>query len=239
LFRVAAIIAGVSWTPRAVIFDFDGVLADTEGLHLGAFQQVFAARGWPLDRHAYFDRYLGYDDRGLLRAYAADHGLRIDDAEARALLRDKEATFRARAAAGDVLYPGVHACLDRLGARFRLGVATGALRAEVLDILTGAGIASRFGTVVAADDVRSSKPSPEPYVAAAARLGLDPAECAAIEDSGGGLASALGAGMRTVGITTTLPARALSAAHVIVDRLDAITVELIESLAAGSTRVVG
>ena len=229
----------MSWTPLAIVFDFDGVLADTEGLHLSAFQDVLAARGWPLDRDTYFDRYLSYSDHGLLRAFAADRELQLTHDDLRTLLAEKEAAFRARLATGDVLYAGVRACLDRLGGRFRLGVATGARRAEVLDILDGAGIRSRFAAIVAADDVISSKPSPEPYLAAAARIGADPAQCAAIEDSRGGLASALGAGMRTIGITTSLPASALSAAHTIVDTHDEITVELIESLAAGSRRVVG
>ena len=60
-----------------MVFDFDGVLADSEGLHLAAFQDVFSARGWTLARATYFDRYLGYDDRDLIQAFLEDHDLRV------------------------------------------------------------------------------------------------------------------------------------------------------------------
>jgi beta-phosphoglucomutase-like phosphatase (HAD superfamily) len=69
-----------------VVFDFDGVIADTERLHLGAFQDVFADRGWTLDEQAYFERYLGWDDHGLVAAYARDHGLEVGAADADALV---------------------------------------------------------------------------------------------------------------------------------------------------------
>jgi len=222
----------VSWHPRAVVFDFDGVLADTEALHLAAFQDVFGRRGWPLDRPTYFSRYLSFDDRELLRAYAADHQLRLAEPEVRRILAEKEGVYRGRIGDGDVLFAGARACVERLAGRFRLAVATGALRAEVVDVLTGAGLVGAFDAIVSADDVSSSKPSPEPYLTAAARLGVPAADCAAIEDSRGGLASALGAGMRTIAITTSLPASALTAAHAIVDELNEITVESIEALAA-------
>jgi HAD superfamily hydrolase (TIGR01509 family) len=223
------------WTPRGVVFDFDGVLADTEGLHLAAFQDVFAARGWQLDERAYFDRYLGFDDRGLIDAYAADHSLRLGPGDRDAVLAAKTAAFQARFESGDVLYPGARACVERLAPRFRLAVATGALRAEVLAILTTAGVLPFFHAIVAADDVPETKPDPEPYLAAAARMGLMPSECAAIEDSRWGLASARAAGMRTIGITTTTPRDLLAGADLIVEILDEITADVVASLAGGRT----
>ena len=216
---------------RGVVFDFDGVLADTEGLHLAAYQEVFATRGWRLDERAYFERYLGFDDRGLIDAYAADHGLRIASGDVDAILAAKTAAFEERIAAGNVLYPGARACLARLAPRFRLAVATGSLRAEVVEILTTAGVLDLFAGIVAADDVTETKPAPEPYLTAAARMRVPPSDCAAIEDSRWGLASARAAGMRTIGITTTSSRAALADADLIVEGLDEVTADVIASLA--------
>jgi len=215
---------------RAVIFDFDGVLADTERLHLAAFQRVFATRGWQLDESAYFNRYLGYDDAGLIHAYAADRGLRLSARESAGLLAEKSRAFREYLD-GSQLYPGAAACIARLGARYSLGIASGALHSEIVTILSAAGVLPRFGVVIGADDVGASKPTPEPYLTAAARLGVDPRRCVAIEDSRWGIESARGAGMRAIGITTTSPAEALAGAHRIVSHLDDVTVAAIEQLA--------
>ena len=91
-------------------------------------------------------------------------------------------------------------------------------------------LAHAFRAVVGADDVTSGKPAPEPYVKAAALLGVAPASAVAIEDSKWGLESARAAGLRTIGITTTYPASALAVADLIVDSLDEITVETIDGL---------
>lgn len=215
---------------KGVVFDFDGVLADTEALHLAAFQEAFARRGWRLEPGEYFSRYLGYDDRGTIAAFARDHNLEVPPTEMDRLFFDKAAAYLARLAAGSVLYPGALACIARMHERFRLAIATGSLRDEVVRILTAAGALSAFDAIVAADDGVDPKPSPAPYRAAASRLGFSPERCVAIEDSPGGLGSALEAGLRTIGITTTRPRRDLARADRIVDALDEVTVELIESL---------
>jgi HAD superfamily hydrolase (TIGR01509 family) len=215
----------------AVIFDFDGVLADTERLHLAAFRDVFASRGWALDDDAYFNRYMGYDDAGLFRAYAADGGFAIDGRELAAMVEGKGVAFRRHLGSGHVLYPGAVDCLTRLAARYELAVASGALRAEIVDILTAGGVLQRFRTIVGAEDVTSMKPAPDPYLTAASRLGVEPRRCVAIEDSRWGLESATKAGLRTIGITTTSSAATLKQAHHVIAHLDELTVEAIEALA--------
>lgn len=216
---------------RAVIFDFDGVLADTERLHLAAFQDVFSPRGWRLSEHAYVERYMGYDDAGLFAAYAEDRGMQLTDGDLAALMEEKSAAFRRRLGRGEVLYPGAIACIGRLVDRFALAVASGALRNEITDILFLAGVLPHFSAIVGAEDVTARKPEPEPYLTAASRLGVDPGQCVAIEDSRWGIESARGAGMRAVGITTTSPAEALAHAHWIVAHLDEVTVDAIQRLA--------
>lgn len=210
-----------------VVFDFDGVLADTELLHLRAYQQVLDRRGWTLDRTAYFERYLGYNDEEMLRLFADDHRLDLDDAALRGLIEEKTTAYQSVIASGTVLYPGAAACVRRLALRFPLAIASGSLRDEILTILHGEGLSSVFSTVVSANDVARSKPAPDPYLKAAAGLGLDPRHCVAIEDSHWGLTSARTAGMRTIALTTSSPAARLVEANVMLERVDQVTIDIV------------
>lgn len=214
-----------------MIFDFDGVLADTERLHLAAFRDVFVSKGWGLDDAAYFDRYMGYDDAGLFRAYADDCAQPLGADEIATLVERKGVAFRRHLGSGDVLYPGAVDCLKRFENRFTLAVASGARRDEIIDILSAAGVLQRFRTIVGAEDVTAMKPAPEPYLTAAARLGVEPRHCVAVEDSRWGLESAVKAGMRTIAITTTSSLSSLTRAHRVITHLDELTVEAIDALA--------
>lgn len=212
-----------------VIFDFDGVLADTERLHLRAFQQVFSTRGWTLAEAVYFDRYLGYDDEGLIAAFDVDQQLRLAPADRDALSAEKERVFAGYLEAGDVLFPGATHCVESLAKQFALGIASGALKAEITHILKAANLLRYFPVIVSAEDVSECKPAPEPYLTAAGLLGVRPGACVAIEDSPPGLQAARTAGMKTVGVTTTAARHVLSADRVI-DRLEEFTPELVASL---------
>lgn len=213
-----------------VVFDFDGVLADTERLHMTAFQDVFAARGWTLTEGAYFDRYLGCDDLGLVTAFADDNGLALDADEVEALAGRKAEVFAGYLAHGDVLFPGAAACVARLAGRYRLGIASGALHEEIVTILGAAGLLQAFPVIVAADHVTACKPAPEPYLTAAKLLGVSPATCLAVEDSPPGLQAAKAAGMRTVGLTTTSPRHLLVDADRIITSLDDLVPGLVDEM---------
>lgn len=215
---------------RAVVLDFDGVIADTERLHFAAFRDVFARRGWGLDESAYFDRYLGFDDRGLVREFVADIGATVTDAESAALVDAKGQLFGQHLASTDILFPGVKAAIEQLAARFPMAIASGALHHEIVAILRTAGLLDQFRAIVAADDVTATKPHPEPYLTAAERLGIAAAACVAVEDSAAGLEAARAAGMRTIGVTTTSPRPALAAADHIVSGLHEVSPELLEEL---------
>jgi len=213
-----------------IVFDFDGVLADTERVHLRAYQEAFAPRGWTLDETAYFTRYLGYNDDDLLVQYAQDRGLSLDAAARRALLDAKTAVFENAIDNAQLLYPRAAETARALAARFPLAIASGSRRAEIVKILKGAGLADAFHLIVSADDVVNGKPAPDGYLAAALGLGIEPSRCLAIEDTHWGITAARVAGLKTVAVTTTSPASALSAADRIVDRIDDVTIELVESL---------
>jgi beta-phosphoglucomutase len=217
-------------TIKAIVFDFDGVLADTERLHLRATQEALATHGWTLDEEAYFERYLGFGDRDLVLEFARDAGESIAPHAVERLVALKADRYRAHLAAGNALYATAAGCVQRLGSRFPLAIASGSLRAEIRDLLAASALAGAFRVIVGADDVANGKPAPDPYLRAAALLGIDPSDAVAIEDSRWGLESARTAGMRTIGVTTSYPASALSLADVIVTSLDEISVALVEQL---------
>ena len=215
---------------RGIVFDFDGVIADTEPAHLAAFQDVLAGTGLSLGRGEYYERYLGYDDDGALRAIGRDQGQPLDDGEVRRLAAAKARRFEARVRGGDVLFPGAAACIRRLAGAAALGIASGALHAEIESILTGAGLRERFDVIVAADDVSRSKPAPDTYQRAVELLGAAPSDCVAIEDSAWGIEAAHAAGLPCVALTHSFPAAALAAADRVVDGLDALQPALMQQL---------
>jgi len=217
---------------RGVVFDFDGVLADSEGLHLSAFQDVLGARGWTLARATYFDRYLGFDDRDLLMAFLTDHSLQVPDAELDAIVAEKGRNYDARVLGGNILFPAAAACVARLRGTFALGIASGSLHEEIADILLANNLEQAFEVVVGADDVAKSKPAPDPYAAAVERLGVRPEDAVAIEDSHWGLTAARAAGLRTIGITNSYPRHALHLANAVIDTLDEVTPDFITRLLA-------
>ena len=208
---------------RAVVFDFDGVLADTERLHLVALRDTLATRGWTLTDEDYFTHYLGYDDRGCLTEFARRQGVSLSPETLHALLGDKEERYARLFARGEVLYPTARACIERLADVFPLAIASGSLRGEIETILDANDLLSFFSVIVGADDVKDGKPAPESYVRAVDLLGVAGAEAVAIEDSPWGLQSARGAGLRTIGITTSYAAPALTDAMHVVTSLDEIT----------------
>ena len=218
----------------AIVFDFDGVLADSEPLHLRVYQELLEPQGIHIDQVAYETRYLGYDDVGVFQKIAEDFGLMLGDEEIEMLIDAKSRRFQQLVSSGDVLYPGAAALVRRLGAAWPLGIASGALRAEIELMLRGAGLLDRFKFIVASGDTDQTKPAPGPYLRAAELHGVPAAACVAIEDSHWGLQSARAAGMRTIAITHTYSRASLTEADIIIDSLDELTVDFVKKLEAES-----
>ena len=216
-------------TVRAIVFDFDGVLADSELLHLRVYRELLAPAGVTISDEAYFDRYLGSDDEGVFQQIAIDYKLLLGDEEIEMLIAEKARRFEALVASGGVMYPGAAACVRRLGAAWPLGIASGARRGEIELMLDGAGLADVFKFIVAAGDTDHGKPAPDPYLRAAELHGAAPGACVAIEDSHAGLESARSAGMRTVGIANTYPRDTLSA-DAVIGSLDELTADFLRGL---------
>lgn len=227
-------------TLAAVIFDFDGVLADSEPLHLAAFQQVLATIGISLTPEEYYAQYLGFSDRDAFVHVCRDRGIPLDAARLESLLETKEAVF-PQLVGGHGLFPGAAACIDRVVAEVPIAIASGALRHEIELLLDKGGLGGRVPVIVAAGETPRSKPAPDPYARAFELLKdggylpgeTEPAQVVAIEDSEWGLQSARGAGLRTIGVTTSYPADRLVSADVTVRDIDAVTLPVLRSLVSG------
>lgn len=223
----------------AVIFDFDGVLADSEPVHLHVFQTVLDQIGITLTPEEYYARYLGYSDRDAFIHVLRDRGRTFADDELDALLEVKKDLF-PQAVGDHALYPGAAECIDRVAAAVPVAIASGALRHEIELILDRSGMRDRFPLIVAAGETPRSKPAPDPYARAfqllreTARLRADasPADVVAIEDSEWGLQSARGAGLRTMAVLTSYGRDRLPSAEDIVDSISEVTVDRLERLVA-------
>jgi len=220
----------------AVIFDFDGVLADTERLHLLAYQTVFAELGRTLDAADYYARYMGFGtDREAVERFVDEQGLTMTPAEVMGLAARKVAAYRVLFSRGDALFPWSRGCVERLQPHFPLAIASGSLHGEVESIIRAGGLIESFRAIVGADDVPRAKPAPDLYLEAARRLGVDPAQAVAIEDSLWGLEAARTAGLRTIAVTTSLSAEALRPhAELVIASLDEVTLDWLESMHNGS-----
>jgi len=225
----------------AVIFDFDGVLADSEPLHYEAFRRVLTTQGVELGQQEYYQKYLGFDDAGAFRAVLADRQQPAGGNRIESLVRAKLELFPEVLDGRNVLFPGAAECVARLSARVPLAIASGALSHDIDLILRGTGLRDRFAVVVGADHTERSKPDPEPYVRALVLLqqrGLVPvdagaaARTVAIEDSRWGLQSARGAGLVTVAVTTSYSRAELTDAHLVVDGLSDVSIDRLEALVA-------
>ena len=214
---------------RAVVFDFDGVIANSEPLHFRALRDVLASTGVSLSERDYYARYLGFDDAGALHAIGADFGA-FGPEQVASLVSRKAVRFEELEADAGMLFPGAAAAIRRVAASVPIGIASGARRDEILRVLEAAGLADLFAAIVAAEDVSRSKPDPAPYLlavrllAAVAGDSLQPGDCVAIEDSRWGLESARQAGLRTIAVTHTYTLAELGAADLVLDSLEALDV---------------
>ena len=221
---------------QAIVFDFDGVIANSEPLHLQAFQLALEEEGLALTPEEYYSRYLGYDDVGVFEALARDRGLAMTGRHITALVARKGTKLEQLLNAGSVLFPGAADFIRAAAAEVPIAIASGALRHEIHEIVDAAGIGHLFSTIVASGDTPESKPSPAPYLLAFEQLqqkagaALDPRRCVAIEDSRWGLESAHGAGLRCVGVTYSYPPHELRPAELIVDGLQHLTLPALDRL---------
>ncbi|OGW60828.1 MAG: hypothetical protein A2638_03435 [Nitrospirae bacterium RIFCSPHIGHO2_01_FULL_66_17] len=205
---------------RAVVFDFDGVIVDSEPLHFSLFRRLLGEEGIVLTREQYDAIYLGMDDRECFTEALTRHGKTAALPRVPELIERKSALLMAEIAERPPVLPGAVGFVRALAKSVPLAICSGALRREIEAMLKQAGILSCFVGIISAEDVSHGKPNPEGFTKALALLNrsqnpappIAPASCLAIEDSLAGIEAARAAGMRCLAVANSYPAEALKRA---------------------------
>lgn len=214
-------------SPRAVIWDMDGVIANTGPFHFQAWQETFNKRGVKFTEED-FDQTFGLRNDSIIRKVLGEK-ISIKDIEA--IAQEKEATFRHLLPPSLPPLPGVTRLLKALKeAGFKMALASSAPK-ENLNLLTlNLGIHGYFEVVVSDKEVTEGKPSPQLFLLAAEKLKVTPHNCIVIEDAVAGVEAAKAAHMKSIAVTNTHPRESLSQADLIVDSLEQVDINMIEKL---------
>jgi len=222
---------------RAVLFDFDGVLADTERLHCQAFRRILETVEQPFTTEEYFNRYIHFDDLHVFLTVSKDRELGWTPERAERFVEKKRALFTDLMHDPGLLFPGVADLVPRLAARLPLAICSMGCRDEIEPVLTGAGLRRLFTALVTADDVEKPKPDPEVYLRGleiinnARGQDIQPDECVVVEDSSGGTRSGKAAGMQVVAVTHSITEAELreAGADLILDGIPALSKYLLQT----------
>jgi beta-phosphoglucomutase len=204
---------------QAVVFDFNGTLSDDEPVLARVYAQLFAELGHPLTAAEYYEHLAGHTDEEMFVRWL---GASSDE-----LIRERVRRYNVLVSDGSTVHDDVRAAVRWAAERMPVAVVSAALRDEIEPVLAASGLRDVFSLVLSQDDVTRGKPDPQPYLLAAERLGLPPAELLVFEDTDVGVASAKAAGAHVVGLTRTLGAKRLAAADELVDRIDVAVIERI------------
>ncbi len=190
---------------RALIFDFNGVLADDDPIHMQALREVAQEEGLTFTDEEYLDEYLPLNDWDCFKTLYAKHSADLPASKLEELIRRKSVYYFRAIAGKRVMFSAAPAAVQAAATRCPLAIASGAKIDEIRHILDQHGLLGCFKAIVAAQDVKYGKPHPEPFVRAFEKLqelnaSLTASDCVAIEDSIGGIESAHGAGMRCLAI---------------------------------------
>ncbi|HED54604.1 MAG TPA: HAD family phosphatase [Phycisphaerales bacterium] len=218
---------------KAIIFDFDGVIADSEPAHERAIRAAAESKAMTVTHDLYLTQIIGLDDRDTFRVIAEANGRSLDDVELNELTGKKQRLFVDLVQAGEVYaFPGSVELVLSAADRVPIAVCSGAVRLEVELILDRLKIRDRFRCIVTADDVLSAKPDPTGYLMTAERLGCPARECVVIEDTARGIQAGKAAGMRVAAVGHSLPAGQLSQADLFVPRIGDLSVDRLAAIAS-------
>lgn len=217
-------------TLRALIFDFDGVIANTEPLHFAGLRQTLREIGIELTEAEYYADYLGYDDRGCFIAALSANHRPIDPADITQLMKRKAVAYLESVKHHQVIFPGIPEFVRTAARVYPLAIASGALRHEIEYILEEAGLRETFLHITSAEDVTKGKPDPQPFLVTLKALqqhdvSLTTSSCLVIEDSLPGIHGAKAAGMKVLAVTNTHTVQDLHEAHAITHSLKETSLE--------------
>ena len=224
----------------AVIFDFDGVIVDTEMMHFDAFNEVLAPYGVNISKQSYYQDYVTYNDIECFQKLSADFSLKLNDVDIAKLIEDKFIVFTRLAKEKDVFLKGARDLILSLKKNnITLAICSGSFRSEIDLFLGNTELIDAFDVIVTSDTpgLSNGKPHPDPYIVTLKKLqdktneNILPEQCVVIEDSLGGLKSAADAGMHTIAVPNTFSIQQLTPhAQKVVQSLMDVDIEDIKAL---------
>jgi beta-phosphoglucomutase len=222
---------------RAVIFDFDGVISDTERTHLQAFNQILAKYDIEISETDYYKKYLGLNDYEGFKEMVKAHSLQLGDDEIADLVTQKGKIFEELAKSQSNIIEGTAEFLGMLKQNgIIMAICSGAMRSDIDAILSGTGLPDFFEAIITADDVKESKPNPAGFNRALQKLNekqdgkISPSDCIVVEDSPWGLEAADKAGMHTLAVTNSYTTDELKTAEMVVAALGEVTINELQKL---------
>ena len=205
----------------------DGVIADTAPYHQKAWQGVFQKRGVNFTKED-FRRNFGQRNDTIIRNILGDT---ISQNETETIIREKESTFRHTVRQNIKPLPGAIKLIKSLTEhKIKIALASSAPIENIQLITKSLGINNYFQSIISGRDVTEGKPSPQGFLLAAKKLGVEPQNCIVIEDAVAGVTAAKRAGMRCLAVTNTHPKQSLAEADLIVDTLEAVSANDLEEL---------
>ncbi|MHC4728208.1 MAG: HAD family hydrolase [Planctomycetota bacterium] len=229
---------------KAVIFDFDGVITDSEILHFRAFNQVLGQYGIELTKQEYYKTYLGFNDADCYGLLIHQGLLKAEHEQIGNLIEEKKQIYKELAKTEGKMIEGVRDFLTLLEENsIPMSICSGSLLTEVEMVLEDTGLRHLFEVIVSGEQVRKGKPDPEGFLLTLKRLNNNvtlrpdenqnhilPSECIVIEDSHWGLEAAKAAGMHTIAVTNSYGAEQLSMAEKIVNQLNELSIDSLQQL---------
>ncbi|MFC2045167.1 HAD family hydrolase [Chloroflexota bacterium] len=214
-------------TDKAIIWDMDGVIADTALCHFKAWQEVFQKKGITYPEET-FKRYFGQRNVDIIRKIM---GKETPEDEISAISTEKEDNFLIKIKEQITPFPGVITLIKSLAdSKYKMALASSAPQKNIDLITQTLKIDGCFQAVVSSKDVSQGKPSPQAFLLAASKLGVAPKNCIVFEDAIAGVAAAMSAGMHCIAVTNTNPKGSLAEADLVVDTLEVITVNDLDNL---------
>ena len=216
----------------AIIFDFDGIIVDSEPLHFQAFNQLLAPEGKEISWEEYCQVYIGFDDRDVFRHAFRVHGESISPPVLKKMIQEKATLFQAfiRNEKATPLSGAVE-LIQSIPPALPVALCSGALQSDILPILEKLRIKNCFKQIVSAEDTAISKPDPAPYLLTCKKLALEnPATAVAIEDTPAGILSAKGAGLKVLAVTNSYDRKFLMEADAVTDSLEEVSINMLEDL---------
>ncbi|MCJ7692266.1 MAG: HAD family phosphatase [Sedimentisphaerales bacterium] len=224
---------------RAVIFDFDGVITDTDVLHFRAFNEILASYGIKFTLRDYYREWLGLNDLDLFKMLVSKGQLKVDLQEIDGLIKKKNHLFEELAKTEGRIIDGVRDFLELLRQNnIAIAIYSGSLLSEIELILEEGRLRDYFEQIVSAEQVKVGKPDPEGFLLVLERLNqtrddaVTADQCVVIEDAHWGIEAAKAARMHTVAITNSYDADQLTMADKTIEHLDELSISDLQELCA-------